>query len=96
MLPEEGLAALAAQHPARSGRLPGLGVRELRVQAQQRGQVIRLVGSLPAQRAPEARHPVGGLAPQHPVRADVEGGERIQLEEEELGVLGRPRRLRQA
>ena len=77
MFPEERLAALPAQNPSRSGRLPRFGVRQPRVQAQQRRQVIRLVGSLPAQRAPEARHPVGGLPTQHPARTDVKRGERI-------------------
>ena len=88
VFPEQGLAQLG-QRFGRRGRVPLLrGLTEAGVQAEQLGEVIRLVRDGPPEDAPEAGDLVGVLAPRAAFPAEVRRGVRRAVEHEHLGVLG--------
>ena len=91
MLPQVGLANL---QPA----VASLGVltplTELGVEGEHHGEVIRLSwgGSSPKTRQ-KPGHPVAGFAPEHAAGVQVDRGVGVELEGEEVGVLGGVRQL---
>ena len=64
------------------------GLAQAGVQAEQRGQVVWLGGRRDADGPPEPGHPVGGLAAEAALRAQVDRGVGRAVEDEHLGVLG--------
>jgi hypothetical protein len=78
-------AGLAAQRPAGPGGLVLFRVGQRRVEAEQRGHMVRFGRYGHPQRPPEASDPVGGLAAEHALGAHVDRGVRHELQDERLG-----------
>src|ERR1700680_1822434 len=90
MLPQERRARVPPALARRPVRRLLLELAEPGVEAEHHREVIGLRGRRLPEGAPEAGDPVRRLATHHPLGTQVDGGIRVELEEEQLAVRGAP------
>ena len=87
MLPQKSQPGPGGQGSCRA-LLCRFGFGQGGVEAEQRREMVGFRRRDVAQCPPEARHPVGGLAAQHPLGPEIHRGVGRQLKYERVGVVG--------